>query len=49
MSGGRPSVYARRPLALIHLRDLSDAENQIGIAPQEQSLEAPYLSPLSLL
>ena len=49
MSGGGPSVYARRPFAFIHLRDLADAEDQIGIAPQEQSLEAPYLLPLFLL
>src|SRR6266568_5127536 len=48
-SGGYSPIYARRRSSVIDLRDLTDGEDQVGITPQEQLLQAAHLSPVPLL
>src|SRR3989442_5842082 len=48
-SGGYSPIYARRRPPVIDLRHLTNGEDQVGITPQEQLLQAAYLPPVPLL
>src|SRR2546428_12865190 len=48
-SGGHSPIYARRGPPVIDLRHLTDGEDQVGITPQEQLLQATHLPPVPLL
>src|SRR5947209_20385501 len=49
-SGGcYPTVHARRRPPVIDLRHLTNGEDQVGITPQEQLLQAAHLPPVPLL
>src|SRR6266851_2077964 len=47
--GGYPTIHARRRPPVIDLRDLTNGEDQVGITPQEQLLQAAHLPPAPLL
>src|SRR6266567_3699978 len=46
---GYSPIYARRRPPVIDLRHLTDGEDQVGITPQEQLLQATHLPPAPLL
>src|SRR5207249_3103283 len=46
---GYPTIHARRRPPVIDLRHLTNGQDQVGITPQEQLLQAAHLPPVPLL